>query len=385
MKIVYFTTAQEEKDYRNFINIWKITLNASNQNFHNKFIRALAINNEVEVISVRPFSLSKTKVTKLDKETKKDGNITWHYLKRSGGRIMRSLSIVPQVKKVLSSLDLSNAIFLTDTINSSVVRSVVTVNKKYKRPIIGICTDSPSNISGTKRSYTLYLLDQAKKYSGYIALTESLNYLFNPDQKPSYIFEGIVEDRTFPKSTLDQKNPYFFFGGAMMERYGLYQLIAAFKILNPKNIDLYICGHHMDSVAYKEATKGMNNIKYLGLLPANKVMEYESKALACINPRPFTEDLDRFSIPSKTLEYMSMGRPTISVKNTILKKKFPKEIVWLDTANESDIVHGLKAVLKMSEEQREEFGAKAKAKVLESYSLESVAKNIQGFLTEFVK
>ena len=70
MKIIYFTTAQEEKDYRTFMTYWKIPLNSSNQNFHNKLIRALAIKNKVEVISIRPFSISKTRVTKLPRETK---------------------------------------------------------------------------------------------------------------------------------------------------------------------------------------------------------------------------------------------------------------------------------------------------------------------------
>ena len=124
MKIIYFTTAQEEKDYRSFINIWKLPLNSSNQNFHNKMIRALAIYSKVEVISIRPFSRSKTRAKKLPLETKEDGNITWHYIKRSGGRIMRTLSIVPQVKKVLNSLDLTDSIFITDTINQSIVRTI---------------------------------------------------------------------------------------------------------------------------------------------------------------------------------------------------------------------------------------------------------------------
>ena len=70
MKIVYFTTAQQEDDFRSFINDWKISLNPSNQNFHNKLIRALAVNNEVHVISVRPFSRSNMKVSKLPKEVK---------------------------------------------------------------------------------------------------------------------------------------------------------------------------------------------------------------------------------------------------------------------------------------------------------------------------
>ena len=384
MKIIYFTTAQEEKDYRTFMTYWKIPLNSSNQNFHNKLIRALAIKNKVEVISIRPFSISKTRVTKLPRETKEDGNITWHYIKREGGKIMRTLIIAPQVKNILKNMDLSDAIFMTDTINTWVAKTVNKVNEKYHRPVIGICTDSPSNISGTKRSYTLNLLQQAEKYNGFVALTEGLNDLFNPTSKPSYIFEGLVEEREFPKAQ-DAKVPYFFFGGALMERYGVYQLIEAFNILHPKDMDLYICGHHVDKEMLKTAAKGNTHIKYLGLLPMNKVMEYESKAVACINPRPFTEDLDRFSIPSKTLEYMTSGRPVISVKNTILMKQFPDEIIWLETANVNDIVHGMKQVLKMSEFEIEDLGEKAKNRVLKLYSLESVSDNIQPFLSQFIE
>ena len=114
-------------------------------------------------------------------------------------------------------------------------------------------------------------------------------------------------------------------------------------------------------------------------------MEYEQKALACINPRPFTEDLDRFSIPSKTLEYMAMGRPTISVKNSALKEKFPTELIWLDGANESDLVHGMKEVLKMSEAERDDLGRRAKNRVLQLYSLEALSNNIQSFLEQFVR
>ena len=56
MKIIYVTTSLEENDYVEFNKQWKVSLNPSNQNFHNKMIRALSINNEIDVISIRPFS-----------------------------------------------------------------------------------------------------------------------------------------------------------------------------------------------------------------------------------------------------------------------------------------------------------------------------------------
>ena len=56
--------------------------------------------------------------------------------------------------------------------------------KKYKMPIIGVCTDSPSNIAGTNRAYTMFLLRLARSLNGYICLTPGLNELFNDQNKP---------------------------------------------------------------------------------------------------------------------------------------------------------------------------------------------------------
>ena len=385
MRIVYFTSSQREKDYRSFMNLWRIPLNSSNQNFHNKFIRALSINNKVDVISVRPFSRSKTRVLSLKNETVEDGNITWHYLKRAGNRFYRMFTIVPQIKKILRKEDLSNTIFITDTINPSIIRAVNKINKKYKRPVLGICTDSPSNISGTRRSYTIYLLSKSNNLDGYITLTEGLSDLFNPNNKPRYIFEGVVEDATVNVAVNKEARPFFFFGGALMERYGIYNLLEAFKQLNNPDVDLYICGHHGDKERLKNAIKGVSNIKNLGLLPVSKVLEYEKTALACINPRPFSEDLDRFSLPSKTLEYMSMGRPVISVRNTILMNKFPQEVIWIESADVANIKNAMRNVLSMSEEEKNNIGKEARKRVLDLYSISSVAKNIQPFLDQFIK
>ena len=66
-------------------------------------------------------------------------------------------------------------------------------------------------------------------------------------------------------------------------------------------------------------------------------------------------------------------------------EKFPKEVVWVETANPSDLVHGMKEVLKMTESEKEEFGQKAKSRVLSLYSLQSISNNVQPFLEQFVR
>lgn len=384
MKIIYFTTAIERDDYRDFAKLWKISLNPSNQNFHNKMIRSLAIDNEVHVISIRPFSRQNCKVKKLPEETKVENNITWHYIGIKGNRITRPFVIKSEVKKVLKKIDLKDAIFVSDTINPNVITNANRAKKKYHNPLCGILTDSPSNISGTGRSYTLYLLKQGQDLDGYIALTDGLNDMFNENNRPSMLLEGIVEDNDAPKKG-NKYGEYFFFGGALMERYGIYNLINAFNKIENPDINLLICGHHGDERRLKEAIGKNKNIKYLKILPVKEVLELEAGALANINPRPYSQDLDKFSIPSKTIEYYTSGRVTISAQSTILGKSFNNCTVWCGYAKENELLSAMQKVINMDEEKRVAMGQEAKKKAQELYSLSSVNKRLNEFLSQFLK
>ena len=79
-KIIYFTTAQTNEDFAKNLPLWSVAPNTSNQNFHNKMIRALATQNEVTAVSIRSIN-HHFKFCKLNKENKKEGNVTWIYPK----------------------------------------------------------------------------------------------------------------------------------------------------------------------------------------------------------------------------------------------------------------------------------------------------------------
>ncbi|HNX16424.1 MAG TPA: glycosyltransferase [Bacilli bacterium] len=384
MQIIYFTTSIHESDYPEFQKNWKVSLNPSNQNFHNKLIRSLGKIATVEVFSLRPFSRSRCRIKKLKANSKIAGTITYHYLEVSINPLFRYTSFLMQSRKLLKgveNLNMDDAIIMADTINPKTIKVANSIGKKYSIPVIGICTDSPSNITGTKRSYTVNLLNQSKNLDGYIALTKSLGELFNVHNKPSLVFEGLVEDRPFLEKSNDRS--YFFFGGALLPRYGIYELINAFKKIQNCDVELLICGHHFDLKELHESIKDDKRISFLGILTVEDVLRYEAGAIANINPRPFSEDLDRFSIPSKTLEYLYSGRPTISVRNTILQQHFSDDAIWCKSASEKDLQYCMEKVLSMSEEERVAIGKKAQQKVIELYSLNSISEIIKSFLAGF--
>lgn len=383
MRVIYLTTSLDADDYVEFNSHWKVSLNPSNQNFHNKVIRSLGLTNDIEVISMRPFSRKVCSIKKLEKSTKVSGKITWHYLEVKRLRVMRYFSFKKQASEILKTLDLNYAVIVTDTINPRVVSLATALSKRFNIPAIGLCTDSPSNISGTKKSYTLFILNNGRKLDGYISLTNGLNDLFNINNKPSLIVEGAVENN-LPKPVKNEYGKYFFFGGALMKRYGIYELISAFHALNDKNYKLLICGHHANEHELSEAIGDNKNIVYLHTLPVEKVLQLEMNAIANINPRPYSEDLDRFSIPSKTMEYLSSGRPTISVKNTRLQKDFNEFAVWAKSSNPDDLLASMKRVLELTEEEQAELGKKARTKVLSLYSLTKLNEILTNFLESFL-
>ena len=170
-----------------------------------------------------------------------------------------------------------------------------------------------------------------------------------------------------------------------MERYGVYNLIGAFNKLNNQDINLLICGHHGDERKLKEAIGKNKNIKFLKMLPVKEVLELEANAIANINPRPYSQDLDKFSIPSKTIEYYTSGRVTISAQSTILNKKFANCTVWCGYAKEEELLSAMQKVLKMDEDKRIAMGLEAKKKAQELYSLSAVNKRLNEFLSQFIK
>ena len=383
MNVIYFTTAQDKKDFANYVTLWNVPINASNQTFHNKLIRAIAINNNVDVISVRPFSKHKCNVVHLESSETKTENIHWHYPK-IGRNKLNSIRLLRKEIKTLFEGFARNSLIITDTINPTVLYLATYFAKKYKMPTIGVCTDSPSNIAGTNRTYTMFLLRLAKSLNGYICLTQGLNELFNDQNKPSIIFEGIVENDEVKK----QKNPYgkyIFYCGALSEKYGIYNFIKFFQIYIKGDVKLIICGHHADEPRINSIANSDPRITYLGNILNDEVQSLEANAWCNINPRPFSEDLDRYSIPSKVLEYLNSGAPTISVKNTRLQKFFNADAIWIKNNSDEDFVEAFQKLNSFSEVEKDMMVNRAKEQVQKYFSITTINTKLDGFLYLFTR
>ena len=382
MNIIYFTTCQDNNDYNEYLKIWPYPINSSSQMFHNRLIRSLSIRNHVDVISIRPFSKQDCLVKALLKNERITNQIHWHYLSVRRTKVGRFTFEWAQVEKILRKVD-KNSIIITDTINPNVFALAVYAAKRKRLPIVGVCTNSPSNVSNTNRSYSLSILKLAKSLDGTIALTPALNDLYNENNKPSIIVEGLVEDRLpFPGD--NKYGKYLFYSGTLYEKYGIYNLIQAFNELELPDYKLLICGHH-EGKTFLEAIRRKKNIRYLGALSNQECIQLQQNAVANINPRPFNEDLDRFTMPSKAMEYFNSTRPTITTKSSRLFKLFEQDAIWMKNGSVEDIKEAIKTLLALSDEEQKYLGKRAHDRAQMYYSLSNIGLKLEDFLQTFFK
>ena len=372
-KILYFTTAQDNKKYPEYLSNWTVSPNLSNQNFHNKLIRALSLAHEVEVISVRPINKN-FKLNELPEEIVKEEKITWKYVRVKNSRIDKFINLSRRINHILEDKYDDNTTIFVDILNLPLLQNAYRLSKSKKLKIIGICTDNPLNISFANKYFTDKTIELTKALDGYISLTTKINEMFNDGKKPFVIIDGVTEQVDVEgKPNIDSE--YIYFGGSLMREYGVYSLVDAFNKLENKNIKLVLAGHH-EPKDFKDYIQGNPNIIYVGALPYHEVIRYEKHAICAVNPRPINPQIDNYSIPSKTLEYLAAGALTITVDNNLLNKRYEKCLIWAKSGYERDLLDALNKAISMSKEEKEEMISTCLRTIKKYTSFESLCKII---------
>ena len=372
-KIIYFTTAQKSEDFAKNLSFWNVAPNTSNQNFHNRLIRALASQNEVEAISIRPIN-SNFKLPQLDREIKKESSLTWVYPKVKNNKIYKFLSLYSETSKMIPSKE---GVVVVDVLSLSLLRIATKFAKRNHLKIIGICTDNPQNISFSGKGYAQKVFDITKNFDGYVALTPKLNELFNVNNKPCIIIDGVTEEKK--TNPVELTKPYIFFCGSLMHEYGVYNLVKAFDNLKLDNTDLVICGHHKEP-NFESFINTIDNVKFLGVQPYDKIVDLENHSLLSVNPRPLNDKIDEYSIPSKTLESLSNGALTICTTNELLRKNYESAIIWAESGEVEDLQAAINAALNLTAKEKAEIISAGKKLVKSRTSFEHIAKMFEQLL-----
>ena len=382
MNILIFSSAMREKDFALYQEEAKIKPNPSNQNFYYKLIKALAINNTVSVVSHRPLVKGMFKRGYLEADTVMDGNIKFYYTNNrtdKAFKLLKEKSAIEKVaKQAIEDFMSDEFIIVTDTLRLNLLKAAKKIAKFYDVKIVGMLTDNPYNLSSGTAFIKKLLVSQASDLDGYLSLTNGLLTIYN-NTAPSYVFEGLVAEESEGKK--DPIFNYFYFGGSLYERYGVKTLVDAFHKSNIRS-KLVIAGAGPLDKYIEELSKNDYRILYLSQLSKEKNIAYMRNSIVNINPRPLDTKLDNESVPSKLLEYLSIGTPVISTKFPKLYSTFKDDVHWID----GNTIDAMKIALESydinNQEQYLKKAATARRKVFEFYGLNVQGESISHFLAE---
>ena len=368
----------DDTDFNSHSNLLEVKPNPSNQNFYSKLVFSLGEFNNVSVLSLRPLAKGSLKNLAIDESVNLRNNIHYYYPRSSSSKCYK---LFKEKKNILSIFDrivenekYDSFVIIVDTLRRQLLECAHLIAKKYKAKLIGMVTDNPLNLTGVRKGYAKGMIKKAHALDAYLSLSESLNEIYNPNGKPHYAFSGLVED---PKTSFKpQVDDYFFFGGALYDRYGVKTLIDSFHNSTNKH-KLVIAGHGPLASYARRISRIDERIVFVDRLKKEEMYGYEKNAIANINPRPFDKTLDNESVPSKLLEYFASGKPTVSTIHSKLYKEFENSATWL---KETTLLDFFNSFDSMNYNDLLSKAKDAHKKVFELYSLDVQGKAITDFI-----
>ncbi|WP_170200317.1 glycosyltransferase [Enteractinococcus coprophilus] len=200
--------------------------------------------------------------------------------------------------------------------------------------------------------------------------------------KPHVVIEGIAPPSDAPD--LDQSSTespassdtMIVYTGGLNAAFGVLELVQAFSTLTDPSLRLVLCGVGDAVQAIEEYATSDQRIIYQGLLPHKEVVALQRQATVLVNPRQNTEEYVKYSFPSKLMEYMVSGTPTVAYDLDGMPAEYREHLFIVPENDIASLAKTIQQVLAQSPAQRRDFGHRARTFVQEQKNPEVQTKKI---------
>lgn len=157
-----------------------------------------------------------------------------------------------------------------------------------------------------------------KYIDSFVLLADKMKEPLRVGDRPYVVVEGIANTQLakegaapasgdrFPKEENEFRVVYT---GTLHKRYGSVMLTEAFSRISDKTVHLYLCGDGDGREEVKANAQKNPNVHYLGVLKHEDAIRLQASADLLVNSMPEFGIHTALSFPSKTMEYMILGKP----------------------------------------------------------------------------
>lgn len=355
---------------------YKEKMNAS-QKYFSLLIDGICRDESCNVVNITARSIdpsnSKIRILKRKKESL-EPNLSYFYSTIINVKIIKNIwnfisgfvySLVllnrNRTKKVLVVDPLVHDLALGAMLAARLIRNV----KK-----IAILTDMPEYLEvinkSDKKSSKLRIRKRIRKKlsnliinsaDSYCFLVEAMNTI-NSSNKPCLILEGMVPATNCKNTTPSVFENKAIYAGGLFPQFGIENLVDAVKKIHDKSFKMVFYGEGTSIQYIQAASIEDPRIIYGGTLPLDCIVREERGARLLINPRPSSEIFTKYSFPSKTLEYMSTGRPVLTTRLSGIPDEYYDYLFTFDDETVEGMCKTIEMIIKKNDEELNCFGKK---------------------------
>ena len=253
--------------------------------------------------------------------------------------IIRLFSWERRLAHVLGELTKDNSEEITIIVygvTSYTLRAIRTIRNRVKH-IHLIAPDLPEYMSGNNNSFYRFAktIDR-RRIDKFLPMVDSFSILTKymkekllVGNRKWILLEGIYEN-TISDVIEKEKGCCFLYSGTLNARYGIMDLVDAFSLIEGDEYQLWICGYGDSLEHIVKTSKADRRIKYLGIKTPEEVRILQRKATILVNPRHSSEEYTKYSFPSKTMEYLASGTPTLMCKLPGIPEEYYEHLIFFE-------------------------------------------------------
>lgn len=246
---------------------------------------------------------------------------------------------------------------------------------KYpKVKIVNLITDLPEFMNSTSNPFYIILKNIERyidmkfitKFNAFVLLSEYMKERLPINNKPYVVVEGIYninDEVDFIRENVEIKQ--IMYSGTLAKSYGIMNLVHAFSKIKNDNYRLVICGDGDSKEEIIEFSKKDSRIQYLGSLKRDEVLKLQKQSSLLVNPRTPEGEFTKYSFPSKTMEYLASGTPTLLYKLPGIPDEYYNFCFTVEKLGIDELAYKIDEILSKSDKELKEIGDKAREFILE--------------------
>ena len=220
------------------------------------------------------------------------------------------------------------------------------------------------------------IYDLIGRFDAYVVLAEPMLKDLGVQDRNSVVVEGIFSGADEDIDVAKSEEKIILYTGNIGKRYGIDLLMDAFALINRQDYRLWIRGTG-DNTSIIERSLVDPRIKYIGPLAKQDLLRLQKTATLLVNPVSPEQEFTNYFFPSKTMEYMASGTPTVMFKLNCLPSDYYQYLYFFEEPTPKSMAKTIMSICEKSDTELNDFGSRASSFIRENKNAYRQIKKIK--------